>query len=78
MLIEENIFLLIREIKGNGVPEDLDRLRVNVVESLHAMLVTCMESAGKESDLKQIIFMTSDKGSLMEKIRSPPRSLSLP
>jgi hypothetical protein len=69
MLIEENIFLLIREIKENGVPEDLNRLRVNIVESLHAVLVTCMECVGKEFDLEQIIFMTSDKGSLMEKIR---------
>jgi phosphate:Na+ symporter len=72
MLMEENLYLMVNEIKGNEVPDDLNRLRTNIIESLHAVLATCMDCVDDtdyDMAFQQLIFMTSDKGSLMEKIR---------
>lgn len=71
MMMEENIYSLVNEIKSNEVPQDLNRVRVSIVESLHAVLVTCMDSSDdKDFMARQLIQMTSDKGSLMQSIRT--------
>jgi len=71
MLIEENTYNMVKEISENSVPEDLNRLIVNIIESLHAVLITCTDSIAEEGySMKQLIQMTSDKGGLMENLRT--------
>lgn len=70
MLMEENMFNMVKEVMENPVPEDLYRLRLNIIESLHAVLSTCTDDMTSEGfSIEHLISMTSDKGSLMEKIR---------
>lgn len=71
MLMEENIHLLVKEIKSNPIPADLESLRTNIVESLHTVLVIFNDSIhGDDFARDQLIHMTSDKGGLMERLRN--------
>lgn len=70
IMIEESLNNLVEDIRNNEVPVELNRLRINVVESLHAVLLTCIDSnSSEEFTIGHLQRMTSDKGNLMENIR---------
>ena len=71
MMMEENIHSLVKEVIENPVPEELNKLRINIIESLHAVLVICKDSVvGEGFTVEQLVQMTSDKGSIMERLRN--------
>jgi phosphate:Na+ symporter len=71
MRLEENIFNFTRELDGWTVPEDLRRVRSEMVESLHAVIMMGIDAANSRDidDLDRFIAITGDKSSVMEKVR---------
>lgn len=67
MLLENSIYHIVDEVNSNDFDEEIMYLKDNIIESLHAILF--ISSSGADSDLTNVISMTSDKGNLLETIR---------
>jgi phosphate:Na+ symporter len=70
--LEDNVYGLCKTLEGKTEGGESGRLAMNIVESLDAIFLTAIETteSGDGDDLDILITLTSDRGQLMEKIRS--------
>jgi phosphate:Na+ symporter len=70
--IEESIYQFVSSMRENGTPDELKELMNSLLNSMHAITLTAVDTMEtlSESDVNTLMAITGERGSLMQSIRS--------